>query len=189
MKNLQIGKFKFKITKKAIIISSGILIVVGLTIGIYFYMKGKEIIDPSNAGVSSDMLDTIRNSEGLELTAYQDTGGKWTIGYGHTGNDVYSGLTITEGQAEQLLEYDVQNAVATVLSKVSVPLTQDQLDALTDFIFNTGASTSSLFTFVNSNDWQGAANFLQTHYITDANGNQLAGLVTRRNNEANLLIS
>ena len=33
---------------------------------------------------SQDALSLVKASEGLRLQAYQDTGGVWTIGYGHT---------------------------------------------------------------------------------------------------------
>ena len=40
--------------------------------------------------------------EGCKLTAYQDSVGVWTIGYGHT-KGVYDGMTITQEEAEQML--------------------------------------------------------------------------------------
>ncbi len=46
----------------------------------------------------------VKRFEGLRLTAYQDSVGVWTIGYGHTGPDVHPGMTITEEQADELLE-------------------------------------------------------------------------------------
>ena len=55
--------------------------------------------------ISTQGLDEIKKSEALSLKAYQDTGGVWTIGYGHTGKvggvPVGSGMTITKDQAER----------------------------------------------------------------------------------------
>lgn len=34
--------------------------------------------------VNAETLELIKRWEGLRLEAYQDTGGIWTIGYGHT---------------------------------------------------------------------------------------------------------
>ena len=45
--------------------------------------------------------------EGCRLTAYQDSGGVWTIGYGHTAG-VYAGKTCTEAQAEAWLGGEVR---------------------------------------------------------------------------------
>lgn len=47
----------------------------------------------------------IRRDEGLRLVAYQDGGGVWTIGYGHT-RGVSLGDTCTEAQAEIWLIQD-----------------------------------------------------------------------------------
>ena len=33
---------------------------------------------------SQKLIDHIKRSEGVSLTAYQDSAGIWTIGYGHT---------------------------------------------------------------------------------------------------------
>ena len=56
-------------------------------------------------------LDLIKHFEGCRLTAYPDpgTGGDpWTIGYGHTGPDVYLGVTITQAEADHLLKQDLK---------------------------------------------------------------------------------
>ncbi len=55
----------------------------------------------SDAGV-----DHLKKWEGVELEAYQDTGGVWTIGVGHT-RGVTAGMTITEEQAEAFLRQDI----------------------------------------------------------------------------------
>ncbi|WP_407043776.1 glycoside hydrolase family protein, partial [Candidatus Liberibacter solanacearum] len=41
-------------------------------------------------------MDFVKGFEGLCLTAYRCLAGIWTIGYGHTGNDVFKDLVITE---------------------------------------------------------------------------------------------
>ncbi len=58
--------------------------------------------------------------EGLRLTAYQDQVGVWTIGYEHTGPDVYPGLKITENEATWLLPYDIGTAAGCVNRLVTV---------------------------------------------------------------------
>lgn len=53
---------------------------------------------------------TIRMLESVELIAYRDTGGVWTIGFGHTGLvdgvAIHAGMTITLAKAEELLALD-----------------------------------------------------------------------------------
>ena len=50
----------------------------------------------------------VKKYEPLSLTAYVSTGGVLTIGWGHTGADVYTGMTITQAQAETYLRADLQ---------------------------------------------------------------------------------
>ena len=126
--------------------------------------------------------------EGLRLTAYPDpaTGGApWTIGYGHTGPDVHPGLTITQEQAEELLMQDTQKAAAAVNAKVTGDITQEEFDALVDFVFNVGAgnfAASTLLKKVNSGDIHGAAAEFEKWDM--AAGKHMAGLLRRRHAEA-----
>ena len=52
----------------------------------------------------------LRQDEGLRLLAYQDAGGVWTIGYGHTGPGVRKGLLRNEPQADAQLAADIAKA-------------------------------------------------------------------------------
>jgi len=85
-------------------------------------------------------LDLIKSFEGLRLEAYPDpgTGGEpWTIGYGHTGG-VKPGEKITKENAEQLLKLDLARFERAVSKLITVPLTQNEFDALVSFTFNVG---------------------------------------------------
>ncbi len=136
---------------------------------------------------SSTGLALTKKFEGLELKAYQDSVGVWTIGYGHTGTDVKPGLTITEDQASVLLAADVAWAVTCVNKSVTSAISQNQFDALVDFTFNLGCNSlggSTLLKMVNSGDFAGAAGqFLRWN---KAGGKVLAGLTKRRQAEADL---
>jgi len=114
----------------------------------------------ANFKYSDQGFALTKQFEGLKLTAYQDQGGVWTIGYGHTGPNVHGGLTITEDQANQLLEADMARAVTAVNNAVTAEISQAQFDALVDFVFNLGATsllTSTLLRDVNSGDFTDAA--------------------------------
>ena len=141
----------------------------------------------NNLSYSDQGLALTEQFEGLQLTAYQDPVGVWTIGYGHTGSDVQPGLTITQEQASDLLLQDVAGAVAAVNRLVTIPLTQNQFDALVDFTFNVGQgnlASSTLLRELNAGNTEGAADqFLVWVY---AKGVELPGLVTRRQAEAAL---
>ena len=142
---------------------------------------------------SKNGLHLTENFEGLRLIAYPDpatNGDPWTIGYGHTGTEVHKGMTITQEQAEELLMQDVKKAAATVNAKVTTDITQEEFDALVDFVFNVGAgnfNASTLLKKVNAGDIQGAANeFLKWDM---AAGKHMAGLLKRRHAEAEEFLS
>lgn len=127
--------------------------------------------------------------EGLRLMAYQDGGGVWTIGYGHT-MGVKKGDLITEGQAQRFLEFDVMDSVDAVNKLVKVQLTQNEFDALVDFVFNMGEpqfTTSTLLRKLNSGDFKGAADQFKRWNLD--NGKIEKGLVRRRKAEEDLFLS
>ena len=65
--------------------------------------------------ISDNGLNLIKRFEGCRLTAYRDSVGVWTIGYGHT-KGVHSGQTISMGQATEYLRQDCANAERNVNS-------------------------------------------------------------------------
>lgn len=88
--------------------------------------------------ISEVGLELIKKFEGCKLTAYKDSAGVWTIGYGHT-SGVVSGQTITQAQADAFLATDCGTAEAAVnkyMDKYS--FNQNQYDALVSFAFNIG---------------------------------------------------
>jgi lysozyme len=139
--------------------------------------------------ISDDGLALIRGFEGCKLKAYQDGGGIWTIGVGHTGgvkiNDV-----ITEADATNFLISDVREAVDAINYFLEVPLNQNQFDALCSFTFNLGVGsfqTSTLLKKLNNSDYAGAAQqFLRWVYD---NGKMVPGLLNRRVSESKLFLT
>lgn len=104
-------------------------------------------------------LGLTEREEALRLTAYQDSGGIWTNGFGHTGKDVFPGQVITRKQAITWLQNDVQKAVNAVNASVRVSVTQQEFDSLVDFTFNVGVhafETSTLLKKLNAGDYAGA---------------------------------
>ena len=155
-------------------------------------------------------VELVKEAEGLRLTAYPDpaTGGApWTIGYGHTGPDVRPGLRITQAQAEQLLQADLDTASAVVDRAVTVELADTQRGALTAFVMNVGAGRkakgkdagkdgfvtlksgqpSTLLRKLNGGDAAGAA--AEFAKWTRGAGKVMPGLVKRRAAEAALFLS
>jgi hypothetical protein len=88
--------------------------------------------------INGEGFKLLTTFEGCELTAYDDGGGVWTIGYGHTGDDVFPGLTISQTQAEELLRLDLEKFESFVEDAVEVQLNDNQFSALVCFCFNVG---------------------------------------------------
>lgn len=136
----------------------------------------------------------IKEFEGCKLTAYQDSVGVWTIGYGWThpvdGKPVRAGMTIKQETAERLLKTGLVSYEIDVSRLVKVGLTQGQFDALVSFTYNLGArslSTSTLLRKLNAGDYADAADeFLRWN---KAGGKVLNGLDRRREAERALFLS
>ncbi|EUL63066.1 hypothetical protein P838_04401 [Enterobacter hormaechei] len=136
----------------------------------------------------------IKQFEGCKLTAYQDSVGVWTIGYGWTqpvdGKPIRARMTIKQETAERLLKTGLVSYESDVSRLVKVGLTQGQFDALVSFTYNLGArslSTSTLLRKLNAGDYAGAADeFLRWN---KAGGKVLNGLTRRREAERALFLS
>ena len=149
------------------------IILLAITIGILMKLgeRGTEI---------------LKYFEGCKLTAYQDSVGVWTIGYGHT-KGVYDGMTITQDQAEQMLLSELEENEGYIENMVTVPLTQNQFDALVVWIYNLGPTNfrnSTLLKELNAGNYNAAGQEI-TRW-NKAGGKVLAGLVKRREAEAEL---
>ena len=141
--------------------------------------------------ISQQGVDFIKLHEGCRLTAYEDTGGVWTIGFGTTGSGIAKGLRITDKQAEDFLRRDLTAAEKCVNNSVRVDMSQSMFDALVSFVYNVGCGAfgkSTLLRKLNSgyDDDEVAKEFLR--WIYD-NGKIIAGLRTRRKDEQELFLS
>lgn len=137
--------------------------------------------------LSSKGLQLIKEFEGLRLTSYFCAANVLTIGYGSTGSHVKPEMTITESEAEKLLQKDLVRFEDSVNTLVKVPLTQGQYDALVSFAFNCGTNAfaeSTLLRLLNGGDYKSAAE--QFKRWTNKG---LAGLVRRRKAEETLFLS
>lgn len=134
-------------------------------------------------------IKLIEDMEGLRLKAYQDVVGVWTNGYGNT-HGVIPGSVITQAQAESDLLSNVAGSEYVVNSVVKVTLTQNQFDALVDFVFNLGSGnfqSSTLLRKLNAGDFAGAsAEFPKWNH---AGGIVVDGLTKRREAERLLFLN
>jgi len=140
-------------------------------------------------------IELIKRHEGLRLKAYLPTPNDvWTIGYGHT-KTAKQGMSITESQADLLLRQDVEWVEKAINRLVTVPINQNQFDALGSLVFNIGATAfakSSVLKRLNEKDYNGAADaFLMWTKQRDRKTNKmnvLPGLVKRRQEERQLFL-
>lgn len=144
--------------------------------------------------VSQNGLKLIECFEGFSPTPYQDVGGTWTIGFGFTydpnGNRITASTApITVQEANVWLETIVVNFVDGIMSALTKPINQNQLDALTSFAYNLGVGTfeqSSICAKINAGQPVLETDFTQYSFV---NGVQSQGLVSRRQKEFALFSS
>ena len=150
--------------------------------------------------ISENGLNLVKHFEGFFPEAYWDKTGKcFTIGYGHTGlqhkdGTVFEGRKITEQEALNLLDYDMDQYEARVNALVKTPLHQNQFDALVSFDFNCdgltigpqNATPSTLLKSLNGGDYVRASN--EFPKWNKSGGRVLKGLTRRRAAEREMFL-
>lgn len=128
--------------------------------------------------------------------AYQDGGGVWTIGRGHTLH-VHKGMTATETQIQQWYVQDVHVAEAAYDRLVSTQHHPNVKAAAMDFIFNAGQGNfahSHLRIYLNNGDRFSSCNeFPKWNRAAGKDcrkkSSNCAGILKRRNDEKELCLS
>jgi len=114
--------------------------------------------------------------------------GLWTIGWGCTGTGITSGTVWSRAKAESELRKIVDRHAALVEKTITVPLNQNQFDALVSLSYNLSLSKApTLIKRLNAGDYEGAAKAFELH--TRVGGVVLPGLVRRRKAERKLFES
>lgn len=138
--------------------------------------------------VSQSGLNLIKQFEGCKLTAYTDSVGVWTIGYGITnadksitGTTIKSGLKITQNQADKWLKESVEKIYLPKVLKYDEKYdwSQNELDALISFCYNIG-SIDQLTKNGTRSKSEISTKILE---YNKAGGKVLIGLSNRRNAE------
>lgn len=128
--------------------------------------------------ITNEVIEKIKEFEGLRLESYRCASGVWTIGYGHT-KDVKSGMKITRQKALDLLKADLEEVKKKVdanLNLRKLEVNQYQYSALCSFTFNCGSTNLARLTKDRTLDQIGQAFLL----YNKSNGKVLQGLVNRR---------
>jgi len=141
-------------------------------------------------------------NEGSIPRIYPDSGGAPTIGIGHLltksekasgkiwikGNQHKSGRfiyikqgDISDDDVQAILQQDLESVYGTIIVAVKVPLTQNQFNALTSFVFNIGNTAfinSTLLRLLNQGKYEEVP--AQMRRWKYDNGKVVKGLVARR---------
>lgn len=138
----------------------------------------------------------IAQFEGLRLRAYQDTGNIWTIGYGttinpETGLPIKKGDVITKDQALAWLRINIAGLERQIKRLVKVPITANQLTALTSLAYNIGIGAFSRSTLLRLVNNRADKNLIAAQFIrwNKVKGQEVPGLTRRRQLEAELFLS
>jgi lysozyme len=148
---------------------------------------------------SDDIQNQIMRWEGVRLEAYQDTGGIWTVGYGHTGAGVRAGTRWTPQQARNVFKLDIaqlDHKLNLILPGMGLhSLFQHQYDGIVAFTYNCGVETLSPtynghgngYRFLATKQFESFANWM-TEFVHDQKGHELPGLVARREFEKKIFL-
>ena len=173
------------------------------------YKKENKTSEASNMKISDNGINMLKRFEGsvkigVRHVIYDDKTGRpvnsdkelpagATIGYGHlikSDEDFKHG--ITERQATEILRSDISTAERAIKDNITIPLSQNQYDALVSLAYNIGAknfANSTVVKYVND------SNYHNTKYPTlesawmawnKSGGREMAGLTNRRQQEFNL---
>ncbi|PID62000.1 MAG: lysozyme [Gammaproteobacteria bacterium] len=154
--------------------------------------------NPQPYAISLNGIDALRKREGVRTHAYRDSAGKLTIGVGHlltpwerlTGTIKINGYTvkwrkgIDHYDVTMLMRQDLTRFENAVNQLVTVPLNQNQYDALVSFCFNIGIrrfKRSTLLRKLNHGLYNDVPHEMRRW--RKARGHVIQGLVNRRESE------
>lgn len=144
--------------------------------------------------VSAEKL--IAKFEGLKLTAYPDTGGIWTIGYGSTRNP-FSGFKVKEGDkitketALEWLKKDIEKRQIAIKKLIKVPISPNKLAAITSLAYNIGLDAFQRSTLLRLLNEKAPVIDIANQFLVwnKVNRVEVKGLTNRRKLERELFLT
>lgn len=144
--------------------------------------------------ISQEGITLIKHYEGCPQSngmavSYRCAANKATIGFGSLklidGSPVKDNMSITLQEAEELLAHELKEYEGYINNMVSVPLKQNEFDALVSWVFNLGPSnlkSSTMLKVLNEGKYYEVPE--QIKRWNKVNGKVNEGLVKRRKSEA-----
>lgn len=161
------------------------------------FIKGFESFVPY---VYDDLRPPVRINGRLQYREWKpgdDVRGTLTIGYGHTDDARYDlgfklrnvprGFRLTEAQASEILDVDLDECEEAVQRLVKVPIDAGQYAGIVSLTFNFGIGNltkSTLLSRLNRRDYKGARAAFDLYVYSK--GKRLRGLQRRRDGEQDL---
>lgn len=145
--------------------------------------------------INQETIQLIQEFEGCRLTAYQDSAGYWTIGWGHAETSGIPpvpkrGMTITQDEADKIFLQTLEKFGQRIIPMFKRKPTSNQYGAMLSLAYNIGTGAFSKSTCLrrfNAGDLEGAAEALT--WFNKAGGRKLRGLVRRREAERALFLT
>ncbi|MVX65721.1 glycoside hydrolase family protein [Clostridium chromiireducens] len=137
--------------------------------------------------ISNDGINFIANYESFYAKPYRGLDSQnQTIGYGHVITSVENFESLTEAEAKDLLEKDLQsfvNSVNTIITGIT--LSQNQFDALVSFAYNCGANALTYSTLLKDIKANASMEKIKEDFLMwcNCNGKRALGLYRRRYDE------
>lgn len=125
-----------------------------------------------------ELVEKVKEFEGFSSKAYEDPGGTLTIGFGRISNIKAGEVTTPEKETKWLRERLADKYETVSKTMILYNLSEDQLLALTDFLYNLGyANFLKLIDYHNRSVSEIAQKMLE---YDKCRGVRLAGLTKRR---------
>lgn len=145
--------------------------------------------------INDATIALVKEFEGLRLSAYRDSVGVVTIGYGTTaaagvGIEPKMGMTITKSDADMYLRRGLEKFALQIRGHITAPITPNEFGAFLSLAYNIGPGAfkkSSALRKFNQGDKAGAANAILLW--NKAGGKVLNGLKRRRERERELFLT
>ena len=145
--------------------------------------------------ISQEGIDLIKHYEGCpkdnagNAISYRCAANKATIGYGSLklidGSPVRDNMSISMQEAEDLLAHELNEYEGYINEMVTVPLKQNEMDALVSWVFNLGPTNlknSTLLRVLNEGKYHEVPEQIKRWNKVNSKVNE--GLVRRRKSEA-----